>query len=270
MVPIRERQIFEAMKSSLNIEDNPRSTKSLKFSWDNLRSDGSRCLARLDRMYLFNSHPSSERRQLLHYSIRGDMTCSDHHPVITIIQFEDRPRRASKWKMSSALLDKAFVEISDRWKIAASFFTKLHPILKYYKEFCKNRAAASRADEDTLKAELEAATSFLQDHGDDAEAQARQGEARTCLEQFQARRIASRKIRNRLRWKLKGDLVSLKFFLATKELSQTATITFLKNEAGVKVSECRGLEQLVTSSYSQLYSAPAKFPAQAQAEERIL
>jgi hypothetical protein len=65
LVPIRERTIFEAMRSSLNVEDNPRSMGSLKFSWDNLKVDGSRRLARMARLYLFNCPLPMANRQLL-------------------------------------------------------------------------------------------------------------------------------------------------------------------------------------------------------------
>jgi hypothetical protein len=272
MVPVRERTIFDAMKASLNVDDNPRSIASLKFSRDNLCQDGCRCLARLDRLYLFNSQLPSDR-QLLHYSIRGDITQSDHHSVTATIQLEDRPHRPSKWKMNSSLLDEAFVEYSDRWKVQpvnAPFFTKMRSVLKYYREFCKGRAAALRADEDTLKQELEAATFFFQQHEVEHAAQTRRGEACTSLEQFQARRIAGRKARSRLRWKLKGDMISREFFLATKERPQTATIGSLRNKEGEKVSVRRRLEHLVTSFYAKLYTAPAESPEHHQAEDLIL
>jgi hypothetical protein len=51
MVPLTERALFNAMKTYLQVSDNPRSPSSQKFSWDNLRQDGSRVLARLDRIY---------------------------------------------------------------------------------------------------------------------------------------------------------------------------------------------------------------------------
>jgi hypothetical protein len=58
---------------------------------------------------------------------------------------------------------------------------------------------------------------MLQANEDNTATQTRRGEARTRLEQFQQRRIAGRHVRSRLRWKLKGDLVSQEFFLAVKE-----------------------------------------------------
>jgi hypothetical protein len=36
MMSSRERHLFDTMKQALNIEDNPHSNRSLKFSWDNL------------------------------------------------------------------------------------------------------------------------------------------------------------------------------------------------------------------------------------------
>lgn len=62
MISCRERELFEAMKRVLHVEDQPRTPGSLKFSWDNGRATGIQAMARLDRMYLFPSSPSSPSR----------------------------------------------------------------------------------------------------------------------------------------------------------------------------------------------------------------
>lgn len=54
MISLQKRTLFEIMKSKLNVEDNPRTSGSFKYSWDNNRPAGARAVARLDRVYLFN------------------------------------------------------------------------------------------------------------------------------------------------------------------------------------------------------------------------
>lgn len=59
MIPHRERLLFNAMKSALQVEDHPRSANSLRFSWDNNPPQEARTLARLDRLYIFNAEANN-------------------------------------------------------------------------------------------------------------------------------------------------------------------------------------------------------------------
>jgi hypothetical protein len=149
----------------------------LKFSWDNLRTDGSRALARLDRFYIFTTNHATAGRKVLDYTIKGEATRSDHSPVFASVQLEDRPHRATKWKMNSYYLDEAQPTIIELWNSlpeAAPFFSKLRQILQFYRAYYKKRAAEARADEDTLKWELEAATADLQANINELPAQIRE------------------------------------------------------------------------------------------------
>jgi hypothetical protein len=58
------------------------------------------------------------------------------------------------------------------------------------------------------------------------------------------RKVESKKIRTRVRWKLKGDMVSKEFFRAVKEKSASIAITGLHNKDGVLVKERVGLEAI--------------------------
>lgn len=51
----RERIVWDAFKSSLNLSDNFNPAGKLRFSWDNKRRDECRILARLDRHYVSTS-----------------------------------------------------------------------------------------------------------------------------------------------------------------------------------------------------------------------
>jgi exonuclease III len=115
LVPVRERVLFDAMKTALHVEDSPRTAGSLQFSWDNQQASLARRMARLDRIYVFRSNPLTPDRQLLRYVIKGDSTRSDHFPVLASILLENCPRRANQWKMSSTLFDAASPEIARIW-----------------------------------------------------------------------------------------------------------------------------------------------------------
>jgi hypothetical protein len=80
MLPLAEPATFMAMKSHLQVSNNALSPSSQKFSWDNLRQDGSRVLARLDHVYLFQAIGTTSRK-LVSYRICGDLAWSDHLPV---------------------------------------------------------------------------------------------------------------------------------------------------------------------------------------------
>lgn len=164
MISRRERELFDSMKRTLQVEDNPRIPGSLKFSWDNSRATGIRALARLDRMYVFPSQPASPGRQILRYEIRGDMTRSDHCPIFASIQLAERPPQAHHWKMSTLWFQEAGPEIRRLWTEAppnASFFMKMRTVTRAYRKFCKLKSASFRAEEDRMKQELDEATGRL-------------------------------------------------------------------------------------------------------------
>jgi hypothetical protein len=50
-----ERLAFNQITSALQVEDNFSASNQIKFSWDNRRRNGIRVLARLDRIYSFQS-----------------------------------------------------------------------------------------------------------------------------------------------------------------------------------------------------------------------
>jgi hypothetical protein len=72
LLPLQERFFFNDLKCQFGVEDNPRSRGNLLYSWDNLREDGTRILACLDRMYVFKNMAGQASRKILHYAIKGD------------------------------------------------------------------------------------------------------------------------------------------------------------------------------------------------------
>lgn len=79
-MPAQERLLFNALKTSIQVEEYPKTSPTLSYSWDNARRDGDRLMARLDRIYLFPDSPGSQRK-ILDYRIIGDNTKSDHNPI---------------------------------------------------------------------------------------------------------------------------------------------------------------------------------------------
>jgi hypothetical protein len=157
------------MKQHLQIEDNPHSSNSGCFSWDNFRLDGRRILARLDRLYVFKNSSSTSSRKLLSYSIRGDCGWSDDRPVELEVQLAVGSQRACCWKMSSYYLLEAKSEIEKVWRAQAAtslFFRKVKAVIHFYKKFCKQKAQDSRELESSLRRQLEHVTRALDDVSD--------------------------------------------------------------------------------------------------------
>ena len=72
--------MFEALKAFLDIEELNCSVNSLRFSWNNYRSDGSKILARLDRVYYYKQSVTANR-SISTCCIQGDAGWSDYHPI---------------------------------------------------------------------------------------------------------------------------------------------------------------------------------------------
>jgi hypothetical protein len=84
------------------------------------------------------------------------------------------------------------------------------------------------------------------------------------------KKIEGKKIRVRVRWRLKGDMVSKEFFQAVKERSTSTTIMSLKNKDGIEVKDRAGLEAVCMEYYRELYSSPPQDPASATAAGSFL
>jgi hypothetical protein len=127
MLPLGKRRLFNALKSQLHINDNPHSLESQKFSWNNLREDRARILARLDRLYLFEESETRPQK-LLSYRICGGTTGLDHLPLETSIQLKDRVGHKSRWHMFTYWLEEAAPKLKELWQAQPhtnSFFSKI-------------------------------------------------------------------------------------------------------------------------------------------------
>jgi len=80
-----ERRLFNTLKDTLQVQEDPLTSPSLLFSWDNARIGNDRVMARLDRVYIF-SDTNTSHKKLLEYRIRGDHSRSDHNLVSIILE----------------------------------------------------------------------------------------------------------------------------------------------------------------------------------------
>lgn len=232
MIPSSKRALFSNLKRHLNVEDNARSSGSLQYSWNNFRDDGHRIMARLDRFYIFKNGPGSSNRKLLDYMIHSDGAWLDHCPISASIEFSPSPARPSRWKMNDVWLDKARPEIEQAWYgslVSTPFFSKLKAVSRAYRSYCRRKALDMRVEEDRACNELSFATQGLQASPNDPSSQGRHGSARLRLQDIKTRKVAGKRIRARIRWKFRGDMISSEFFKAFREKPAGSTITGLWN-----------------------------------------
>jgi hypothetical protein len=124
MVPIIERLGFNELKAQLNVEKSPRSPGSLRYSWNNLRQDGHRIIARLDRCYVFQSTGIAARK-IIAYRIKGDTGRSDHQPVNLSIESEPGQSKPNHWHMSTYHLEEALPSLKNLY-LSPLRFTVFH------------------------------------------------------------------------------------------------------------------------------------------------
>lgn len=125
-------------------------------------------MARLDRFYSFASVGPNPSAHISKNDILGDCGLSDHLPIRFEIHLQAISSNGSHFKMNGAYLsDPSVIEkLHQVWLSAPpnlEFFGKMHRVVKWYKSFCKEKAAARRAKETRLKSELKRAQEIMQD-----------------------------------------------------------------------------------------------------------
>ena len=88
----------------------------------------------------------------------------------------------------------------------------------------------------------------LQHSPDDPLIQRRQAELRQHLQTVETKLVAGKRVRARIRWKLKGDMVSSEFFKAVREKASVTAITSLRDSNGVLVFDSTGLGEILHRS----------------------
>ena len=101
MISGHEKMLFNALKDAFMIQEPTREVNGLSYTWDNLRFNGVRILAKLDRCYSFTL---DARRLVIRCRINRDATNFNHNPILVSVQLGSELPRPSRWKMSTRYL----------------------------------------------------------------------------------------------------------------------------------------------------------------------
>jgi hypothetical protein len=175
-----EKTEFDLFKSHLQIYDFFSPHSKLLFSWDNLRRDGGRILARLDRVYAFASDQGLLSSHVKTYEILGTSCHSNHKPVLFRIETQLTRPRGARFKMNGSYLQDPTVvtQLKTRWSNYPNhliFFSKIKRSIRWYKEMCIGKARERKEMESHLRQRLDDIQLALQDdpqssrHQDDLE-----------------------------------------------------------------------------------------------------
>jgi len=140
----RERLSWGALKLVLDIGEPVRSEKSLIYSWDSQRNGMERIMARLDRVSVSNYMQKGQTGRVSYYVVRGDGVRSGHHPLSCILELAVASPRCSFLKMNSRDFEAAKDQAHEIWHNqpqGTAFFTKMRKVIRFYKGFCKHKAA---------------------------------------------------------------------------------------------------------------------------------
>jgi hypothetical protein len=196
-----ERQLFQQLKSTFEVEDPFPPNSAVRFSWDNHRSGTQRMLARLNRVYSFKS--PGEVVTNADYKIRGDNSFSNHLAVFRQVWLTRETKWQSPYVMNARHLKDPVVidKIKHIW-VAHSrlpFFSKVRRVVRFYRQFCIQKSNDRRMEEDQLRRQLEQVVAHLQaDPGN----QYPQGQMASCadrLNQFEESRAESQRLYSRLK-----------------------------------------------------------------------
>jgi hypothetical protein len=108
---------------------------------------------------------------------------------------------------------------------------------RYLEEARTELTHAQREREDQLRSKLQEATCHLQTQPHDTGLQEQQGILRGEVQDLEDWKMAGK----RIRWILKGDMVSKEFFNEVQEKPESTTIVFLRNPAGEEIRDKTGL-----------------------------
>jgi hypothetical protein len=253
-----EKVVFSQLVALLGVEDNFPSTSPVKFSWDNRRRDGVRVLARLDRIYSFQTTTAGSRT-VEEYFIKGGSVHSDHLAVWCKLLLTPVSRRQSTYKMSKYYLKDEVVKLNINliWgsNPNLNFFGRLRKCVKYYKEYCVRKAKERRLSETKLRQQLSDAMVVLQSDPDNINHQNLVNELMDKLQVFEKRTVEGQRIRSRIKWMGVGDSGTKEFYRANKRHSGASRITELEDSRGVLQTDQVRMEEVCREYYCALYTA---------------
>ena len=78
----RECSLFNPLKKAIGVAEPIRDDNGLRYIWYNMRFNGIRVMACLDRCYMFGTQAG---QAVLHYQILGDGTIFHHNPISMLL-----------------------------------------------------------------------------------------------------------------------------------------------------------------------------------------
>jgi hypothetical protein len=273
LIPPGEKLVFTQLTSLLGVADNYQLNGALQFTWDNKRQDGSRVMARLDRIYAFQgTAPGAEPVE--EYLIKGDSVHSDHLAVWCKLTLLPEPKRLSAYKMSTLYLKDKEVrrQVENIWRANPNlqYFGRLRKCIKFYKEYCIQKARDRRCTETDLRQRLAAALLALQGDPTNSKAQSQVSELADSLQGLERISVEGQKVRSRIKWMRVGDSGSKEFFKAHKQHTGASRIISLDDEGGAGHSAQAELEIICREYYSKLYKGAPASREQEGAREQAL
>lgn len=251
-----EKISFCQLMGWLEVTDSFNRNQPIRYTWDNKRHGSNRILARLDRVYSFMAPAGAPTT--LDNVILGDSTHYDHLPVRCGIELKSQEKRPSPWKMNASYLDDPHV-IAAFTRIWSSnpllgFFGKTRKCTRFYRQFCKQKAARHREKEALLRRGLSQVMGDLQASPTDPHIQQRLSECADELERMEIHKLRGQQIRSRVKWMQVGDTGSKEFYRATKQHFGASHITELENLQGVSCHEQTEIEGICLKYYQALYT----------------
>ena len=192
-----KKLVFLNLITVLQIEDRFPSSNQICYSWDNKRWNGERVLARLDKVYAFQD--VGGQQTMTHYKVLGDSNHSNHLPVkYRILLKPSKNKRRSSYKMGSLHLKNPSViaRINRIWNenSGLSFFNQLKKCVKFYREFCVQKAKEWRQAEMNMRKLYEEATALLQANPKNMLYQSSLSKNAAKLKLFESKKVAGQRV----------------------------------------------------------------------------
>jgi hypothetical protein len=170
-------------------------------------------------------------------------------------------------------LEEARLGIEATWhqlRPGLPFLTKLKAISRFYRNFCKKKALLFRAKEAAARHSFEAASLQLNLSPGDPQLQQQHGLMCQTLQNIESRKVEGQRLRSRIRWKFKGDMISTEFFKVVREKSTATAITGITDPSGAMVTNSSGINRLTSTFFRTLYASEGESPEHLEALESLL